>query len=215
MKRFVTIASAHLHALWLAPILSAMTIKDALLDVTARLFTESGWRGTTTRRIAEAAGVNEVTLFRHFGSKDVLLRAAIERSAAAPPPTRLPDEPVHLREEITAWAEVIHRHVARQGPMIRGCLAEFEEHPELAPVSCDGPMQAMNAMVAYLTRARALGMISATGSLEGATVMLMNAVFLDAITRDVVPTCNAMTADQAVAVFVDLILRALGAREEV
>jgi AcrR family transcriptional regulator len=192
-----------------------MTTKNALLEVTARLFAESGWRGTTTRKIAEAAGVNEVTLFRHFGSKEVLLRAAIERSAAIGPMTALPEEPAQLRKEITAWASVIHAHVVQQGPMIRGCLAEFEEHPDLAPVSCDGPMQAMQAMVRYLTRARELELISGSASLEGATVMLMNAIFLDAITRDVVPTCNAMSASDAVAVFVDLILRALGAREAV
>lgn len=192
-----------------------MQTKNALLEVTARLFTEHGWRGATTRRIAEAAGVNEVTLFRHFGSKEVLLRAAIERSAGIAPITALPAEPSRLREEVTAWATVIHAHVVHQGPMIRGCLAEFEEHPELAPVSCDGPMHAMEEMVRYLTRARSLGLIGESASLDGATVMLMNAIFLDAITRDVVPTCNAMTAEAAVGVFVDLILRALGAQEAV
>ncbi|MCA9723352.1 MAG: helix-turn-helix transcriptional regulator, partial [Gemmatimonadetes bacterium] len=34
-----------------------MSTRDALLEVTARLFADHGWRGTTTRRIAEAAGV--------------------------------------------------------------------------------------------------------------------------------------------------------------
>ncbi len=192
-----------------------MGTKHALLEVTAKLFSEHGWRGATTRRIAEAAGVNEVTLFRHFGSKEVLLRAAIEHSTAIAPATALPTEPGRLREEISIWARVIHAHVVQQGPMIRGCLAEFEEHPELAPVSCDGPMRAMQEMVRYLTRARELGMIGTSASLEGATVMLMNAVFLDAITRDVVPTCNAMSAENAVEVFVDLILRALSAQEAV
>lgn len=192
-----------------------MQTKNALLDVTARLFSECGWRGTTTRRIAEAAGVNEVTLFRHFGSKDALLREAIERAAGSAPVTGLPSEPRQLRVEITGWARAIHAHVVEQGPMIRGCLAEFEERPELAPVSCDGPLQAMNAMVAYLTRARANGMIATEGSIEGATMMLMNALFLDAITRNVVPACSEMTVDEAVNVFVDLILRALGAQEAV
>lgn len=36
-------------------------------------------RGATTRRIAERAGVNEVTMFRRFGIKSALIRAAIER----------------------------------------------------------------------------------------------------------------------------------------
>ncbi|CAA7599606.1 Bacterial regulatory proteins, tetR family [Acididesulfobacillus acetoxydans] len=39
-----------------------------------------GYKGTSTKRIAERAGVNEVTIFRHFGCKSELLRAAAEQA---------------------------------------------------------------------------------------------------------------------------------------
>lgn len=42
------------------------------------LFERNGTRGTTTREVAERAGVNEATLFRHFGSKRALLDAMRE-----------------------------------------------------------------------------------------------------------------------------------------
>jgi AcrR family transcriptional regulator len=42
------------------------------------LFERNGTRGTTTREVAELAGVNEATLFRHFGSKRALLDAMRE-----------------------------------------------------------------------------------------------------------------------------------------
>ncbi len=42
------------------------------------LFSSKGFASTTTREIAAAAGVNELTLFRNFGSKDGLLESAIE-----------------------------------------------------------------------------------------------------------------------------------------
>ena len=58
-----------------------MATRQSLLDVTAKLYAEHGWLGTTTRRIAEAAGVNEVTLFRQFGSKEGLLLEAITLAA--------------------------------------------------------------------------------------------------------------------------------------
>ena len=51
--------------------------RDRLIDVTARLFAEAGYHGTTTRRIAQEADLNEVTVFRHFGSKDALIREAL------------------------------------------------------------------------------------------------------------------------------------------
>ncbi len=36
-----------------------------------------GIKGTTTRQIAERAGVDEVTLFRRFGSKETLAKRAV------------------------------------------------------------------------------------------------------------------------------------------
>ena len=41
------------------------------------LFARQDYRSTTTREIAEAAGVTESLLFRHFGSKAALFREAL------------------------------------------------------------------------------------------------------------------------------------------
>ncbi len=49
-----------------------------LLAATRSLLAAKGRRGTTTREIADQAGVNEATLFRHFGSKDALVDACVE-----------------------------------------------------------------------------------------------------------------------------------------
>ena len=46
-----------------------MELRDRILEAAALVYAETGFRGATTRRIAERAGVNEITLFRHFGSK--------------------------------------------------------------------------------------------------------------------------------------------------
>ncbi len=49
--------------------------RQRILQAARQLFSEVGYALATTRLIAEAAGVNEVTLFRHFGSKKALLIA--------------------------------------------------------------------------------------------------------------------------------------------
>ncbi|NJO20357.1 MAG: TetR/AcrR family transcriptional regulator, partial [Spirulinaceae cyanobacterium RM2_2_10] len=51
--------------------------RQRLLDAAIKLFSEQGFAEATTRQIAELAQVNEVTLFRNFGSKHDLLLAAI------------------------------------------------------------------------------------------------------------------------------------------
>jgi len=48
--------------------------KKRIMEAAFTLFAEKGFDGTTTRSIADRAGVNEVTVFRTFGSKMDLLR---------------------------------------------------------------------------------------------------------------------------------------------
>ncbi len=55
--------------------------RQRLIHAALRLFTAQGVTDTTTKQIAELAGVNEVTLFRHFGNKHGLLLAVIEEAA--------------------------------------------------------------------------------------------------------------------------------------
>lgn len=50
------------------------------MDAAIKVFARKGYDGATTRKIAEAAGVNEVTLFRKFQSKENILRAVITRN---------------------------------------------------------------------------------------------------------------------------------------
>lgn len=48
--------------------------KDRILEASLELFSARGYSAVTTKAIAEAAKVNEVTVFRLFGSKDRLFR---------------------------------------------------------------------------------------------------------------------------------------------
>ena len=51
--------------------------ENRVFEVTATLFVRHGYAGTKTKEIAEAAGVNEATLFRRYGSKAMLIGAAM------------------------------------------------------------------------------------------------------------------------------------------
>ncbi|QDX94263.1 TetR/AcrR family transcriptional regulator [Brevibacterium sp. JNUCC-42] len=52
---------------------------DKILQATIDLLKEQGYRATTTKAIAEKAGVNEVTIFRNFGSKDKIMEMIVQR----------------------------------------------------------------------------------------------------------------------------------------
>jgi AcrR family transcriptional regulator len=53
--------------------------RTQILGVAMELFAGRGFRGTTTRQIAQASGVNEAIIFRHFPRKQDLYWAVIEQ----------------------------------------------------------------------------------------------------------------------------------------
>ena len=52
--------------------LRAADRRKQILEVATRLFARQGFRGTTTRQVADAAKVNEALIFRHFPTKEHL-----------------------------------------------------------------------------------------------------------------------------------------------
>ncbi len=52
-----------------------------ILGVAMSLFSQRGFRGTTTKEIAQAAGVSEAMVFRHFATKDELYSAILDQKA--------------------------------------------------------------------------------------------------------------------------------------
>ncbi|HQU85247.1 MAG TPA: TetR/AcrR family transcriptional regulator [Pyrinomonadaceae bacterium] len=55
--------------------------RQQLLHVAMRLFSEKGFSGTTTKEIAQNAGVSEATVFKHFANKDELYSAILDQKA--------------------------------------------------------------------------------------------------------------------------------------
>jgi AcrR family transcriptional regulator len=52
--------------------------RSQLLAVAVSLFSNRGFRGTTTKEIAHAAGISEAMVFRHFATKDELYAAILD-----------------------------------------------------------------------------------------------------------------------------------------
>src|SRR5947209_20557385 len=71
----------------------AVNTRDGILNAACGVFAQHGFRGSTTRRIADAAGVNEITLFRQFGSKEALIREAMQHLTQSANLVTLPQIP--------------------------------------------------------------------------------------------------------------------------
>ncbi len=188
-----------------------MTVRDELLTAAARVYAEAGYRGATTRRIALAAGVNEITLFRHFGSKDALLREALARCQGAHSAELLPETPADPMAELLAWAGSHITDMRGRQALIRTCMGEFAEHPGLFVPENSGPVRAARALTQYLTRLRQRGLARAEFEPRAAAALLIGTLFADAMGRDIMPDLYANKPDQALQEYIALFLRGIGA----
>lgn len=188
-----------------------MNVREQLLEAAARVYAEAGYRGATTRRIAREAGVNEITLFRQFGSKETLLHEAIARAGAEIESFRLPDEPHDPERELTAWARGYLAHLADRRALIRTCMGEMREHPDVISSIDRPPSRAASALARYLRRLRQRKIATAVFDERVAAAMLMGTLFGDAMGRDILPEMFARGVEASLREYVRLFLRAVGA----
>jgi AcrR family transcriptional regulator len=192
-----------------------MSTRESILEAAARVFAEVGTRGATTRKIAEAAGVNEVTLFRHFGSKETLLGEALAWVSSRVRIASLPTEPIDPLSELGPWCAEHLRSLHTARALLRTSMGEFEMNPAAEALSCRVPTQVAAELNGYLERLRERGMCDAELDVAAASALLMGALFSDAISRDMMPGRFPYALDEAAERYVRLFLRAIGTPEKV
>lgn len=189
-----------------------MDARERILEAALGVFAEAGTRGATTRRIADAAGVNEVTLFRQFGSKDVLLREAIQWAAQQIPVHGLPEEPRDPDAELTSWCREHLRGMYQARALLRTSMGEFETNPEMSAHACELPTRVARELESYVQRLRDQGITDPDGDIRGAAALLMGALFSDAVSRDIMPGRYPYSLDESAGMYVRLFLSAIGVR---
>jgi AcrR family transcriptional regulator len=55
--------------------------REQILHIAIKLFSQNGFSGTTTKKIAAEAGISEAMIFRHFAGKDELYHAILDHKA--------------------------------------------------------------------------------------------------------------------------------------
>ncbi len=190
-----------------------MDVREQLLEAAVTVFANAGFRGATTRRIAQVAGVNEVTLFRQFGSKEGLILEAVLRAV-----TRLQDEAVLPAEpsdpavELLDWTRRHYEFVVSNNRLIKAAMADAQSHPDMACIGDRMGTSIERTLGAYLERLRQAGLCDPDIDVPVASSMLSGVVFADAMGREAHPQCYPYSADEAPERYVAFFLRAIGVR---
>jgi len=97
--------------------------------------------------------------------------------------------------------------------MIRTCLGECEEHPDILPPADTAARRSQGTLNAYLTTLQARGILRQDLDVAVATAMLTGILFADAMGRDILPALFQSDHETSIAAYVDLFLRAITAPE--
>src|SRR5215467_9990535 len=186
-----------------------MDIRDRILEAAKRVYAQHGFRGATTRLIAIEADVNEVTLFRTFGSKAALFEALMAAHNARIPIPELPEEPADPEREMTEWVRRVLGHLRENRAIIRTSIGEAEERPGAAITMCEGPTCAGRILSGYMRKLQDRAMADRNVDVETVRAMLMSAMFGDAICRDMMEHVFPEPESEAAAKYVGIIARAL------
>ena len=113
--------------------------RDRLLEAACQLYISQGIQETTTKQIAELADVNEVTLFRQFGSKHGLLLDLLERAdifeqlrqvLAAEVDSPSPESPPSAARAVQRYAIVLLDLLDRGPEFVRSVIGESGRFPD-------------------------------------------------------------------------------------
>lgn len=187
-------------------------IRSRILAAAAHVYAQYGFRGATTRLIATEAGVNEVTLFRTFGSKARLLQVMLHSQVESQTVPLLSQEPADPHDELTRWCLAVLEYLRGHAHIIRKTIAEAEERPEAACAACGGPSSASRSLVIYIEQLRERGLVAEDADVETAVSMLMSSMFGDALYRDIIPHAFPTPVESAPERYVNTFLRAVGLR---
>jgi AcrR family transcriptional regulator len=118
-----------------------MTIDDQILKEAIDLIALKGYKGATTKKIAENAQVSEMTLFRHFGNKRKILEVAIDRYYYSFQMKELFEQKIQwqLDKDLLMIAETYHiimkknknviKIAIQEAQNIKGLLEHVNKHP--------------------------------------------------------------------------------------
>jgi AcrR family transcriptional regulator len=112
--------------------------EQKIFDAAIKVFASEGFGGATTRKIAELAGVNEVTLFRKFQSKENILRTVLIKNRDSVLQTldsfflmeKEPDFQMNLRK----LGENLMNVMGKRIDLMIILIAEARKKPEVAEI---------------------------------------------------------------------------------
>jgi AcrR family transcriptional regulator len=189
--------------------------RKRLIDAAALVLSRRGIQGATTREIAQAAEVNEVTLFRHFKNKEHLISAVMEKGIASE---------IELMDQHSSWKEDLHHsvadyarhyyaHLEQKEAFARALIAEARTLPQSTQkVICDVVLPVRKRLISILEDAQRAGVIRRDLDAEQALDVFRNALYAGMLRNTTGYLPKNYSTQEYIATVVDVFVRGIEAK---
>jgi AcrR family transcriptional regulator len=190
--------------------------RKRIIQAAIKVFGEQGYAKATTRGIAAAAEVNEVTLFRHFGSKQNLLVEVVKMFTDFSGLQRVIDNLTgDYREDLRVLGMYFITEMAYGREIFRVVTCDVHHFPELKEMIMRGPVQMRELLTDYFRRQIDQGRLRPELQPETvahlfASFFLLHRSMMHRLQRDSLPTNPSAIVDQ----FIDILARGTASNGE-
>ncbi|MGC5326322.1 TetR/AcrR family transcriptional regulator [Brevibacillus sp. SYSU BS000544] len=132
---------------------------DKILHAALALMSEKGYSLVTTKEIAQHAGVSEMTLFRHFGTKKALFEKVVGRFSYGEHIHKLFDERLtyDLEADLLLISETYHRIMHNNKELFLLSFKEGQMLQELEAFFQRNPIMLKNLLIEYFKQMQRMG----------------------------------------------------------
>lgn len=125
--------------------------RQKIMKTAIRLFTKLGYARTTTRKIAAEAGITEITLFRHFGSKEKLFTSIME-SFAAPLIIKSFKDKIsnNIKQDMILFGTMLFNSIYERKESLLTMINESRHFPKLNTMLRQNPKKLRTYLASYL-----------------------------------------------------------------
>lgn len=165
-------------------IMPAAIDANLILESVLTVWREVGYQRATTRKVSSLAGISEMTLFRRFGDKAALFRAALSLEAerfSSQAIEHSGDLETDLEQIVLAYSALLDR----SGAIVLDFLLEAPRNPDLAQIRSI-PLATMGKVALIIVRHQSEGNLR-QGSPFEAILSLLSPLVMSAFLRRAQP----------------------------
>lgn len=148
--------------------------RERILSAASQLMARKGYKGATTKKIAELAGVNEVTLFRHFKSKDGILQTILKEMSETEALFKkiIERDFPSLRQMLIQYAREYYKIMVDRKELMMICIIESGNHPEFISLFSRVPITAAIVLAEKLEQLHEQGLVGNVDFLVAAQMFI-------------------------------------------